>query len=227
MNGERNYRHGMIAHEDTQLLDWLLGIANQKPVESGDFLKSLADAALRADWENYAALRPALLYIRDKYPQYNDPDGACNYRQQPRPQNEKIESIDLVMSADLLPLESPFGHDFVDADDIARGRFDGTVFDGRLYRCGDDGDFASGNHFGGLPHRDDAESTRNARSDAIPWSAQFYWWLYRKHHQIYSLSQRWKASRLRAKLRSIDWLLIACALAFVLWLWLAVKIPPP
>ena len=61
----------MIAQEDTALLDWLLGIARGRPNASGDFLRSLADAALRADTENYPILRPALLELQKKYPQYS------------------------------------------------------------------------------------------------------------------------------------------------------------
>jgi hypothetical protein len=65
----------MIAHTDNVLLAWLLGIVNEKPTESGGFLKTLADAALRADCQNYAILRPALLEIQKKYPVYHDPEG--------------------------------------------------------------------------------------------------------------------------------------------------------
>ncbi|HXM32267.1 MAG TPA: hypothetical protein VN921_01345 [Chthoniobacterales bacterium] len=60
----------IIAHEDTELLDWLLGIANNKPVRPGDFLRSLAEVALRADHENYPLMRPFLLEMKKKYPEY-------------------------------------------------------------------------------------------------------------------------------------------------------------
>lgn len=63
----------MIAQEDSELRDWLWGITNRKPSAPGDFLKSLADAALRADWENYPLMRPMLLQIKAKYPEYCDP----------------------------------------------------------------------------------------------------------------------------------------------------------
>ena len=36
----------------------------------GDFLKSIAHAALRADPSNYEILRPALLKFVEKYPDY-------------------------------------------------------------------------------------------------------------------------------------------------------------
>jgi len=45
----------LIAHTDPELLEWLLGIAHNKPVRAGDFLHALAEAGLRADEENYAA----------------------------------------------------------------------------------------------------------------------------------------------------------------------------
>ncbi len=59
-----------IAQEDPELIDWLLGIANDKPVSAGSFLHSLAHMALRADNENYPIFRPALLEMKKKYPQY-------------------------------------------------------------------------------------------------------------------------------------------------------------
>lgn len=62
----------MFAQMDAELLPWLLGIVNGIPTRLGGFLRALADAALRADAKNYAILRPALLQIRDKYPDYRD-----------------------------------------------------------------------------------------------------------------------------------------------------------
>ena len=58
-----------LAQSDDVLLPWLLGIVHPQS-GAGSFLKSLADAALRADWENYPILRPALLELRAKYPKY-------------------------------------------------------------------------------------------------------------------------------------------------------------
>ena len=60
----------IIAHEDPELLDWLHGIINNTPTRPGDFLRSLAEAALRADWQNYPLMRPFLLEMKEKYPQY-------------------------------------------------------------------------------------------------------------------------------------------------------------
>ena len=70
----------MIAHEDPELLPWLMGIMNGRPTRAGDFLRSLAGAALRADFQNYREIRPALLNIRDRYPQYDDPDPIADVR---------------------------------------------------------------------------------------------------------------------------------------------------
>lgn len=64
----------MNAHSDNELVDWLFTVVNGdtergiKP--AGDFLKSLASAALRADPSNYAILRPALLIMKNKYSEY-------------------------------------------------------------------------------------------------------------------------------------------------------------
>jgi HK97 family phage major capsid protein len=59
---------------DPELIEWLLGIVNGKPTPSGDFLRSIAEAALRADAENYPLLRPALLQLHKKFPGYRDTD---------------------------------------------------------------------------------------------------------------------------------------------------------
>ncbi|MGH7936663.1 MAG: hypothetical protein ACREF8_06610, partial [Chthoniobacterales bacterium] len=58
----------MIWQEDSDLMDWLLGI---RPKNAGDFLQSVAMAAMRADAQNYMILRPALLELKAKYPKYN------------------------------------------------------------------------------------------------------------------------------------------------------------
>lgn len=65
----------MNAHTDNELNKWLLTVCcNGDPERSvapaGDFLKSLANAAFRADPLNYAILRPALLAMKVKYPEY-------------------------------------------------------------------------------------------------------------------------------------------------------------
>jgi hypothetical protein len=53
-------------NDDPELLEWLAN-ANQR---GGGFVASLANAALRADPENYWLMRPLLLQMREKYPDY-------------------------------------------------------------------------------------------------------------------------------------------------------------
>lgn len=57
----------MIAHEDLELFDWL--VAAQ--ARGGGFVHAIADAGLRADPENYELIRPVLLELQRKYPQYS------------------------------------------------------------------------------------------------------------------------------------------------------------
>jgi hypothetical protein len=58
--------------DDSELLEWLVN-AREK---GGGFVAALADAALVADWENYPILRPVLLDMRKKYPQYEASDAV-------------------------------------------------------------------------------------------------------------------------------------------------------
>lgn len=58
----------MTAQQDPELRNWLINIENMR---AGDFLRTLALAAQMADYANYAILRPALLELKDKYPEYN------------------------------------------------------------------------------------------------------------------------------------------------------------
>lgn len=55
------------ACNDPMLLNWLFNAANF----AGDFLKDISNGALRADWNNYPLLRPFLLYLKEKYPLYD------------------------------------------------------------------------------------------------------------------------------------------------------------
>jgi len=56
-------------NDDPELLEWLDNASRK----AGSFLSSLAFAALYADFENYPILRPVIVEMREKYPQY---DGA-------------------------------------------------------------------------------------------------------------------------------------------------------
>lgn len=53
-------------NDDSELLEWLCNARES----GGNFVSSLARAALVADWENYPLLRPALIELRKKYHAY-------------------------------------------------------------------------------------------------------------------------------------------------------------
>ena len=57
-------------NDDPELLEWLSNAQRR----GGGFVSSLASAALRADDENYALIRPLVLQMRDKYPAYEPSD---------------------------------------------------------------------------------------------------------------------------------------------------------
>ncbi len=57
----------MTAQEDGPVFQWLL----MASVHAGDFLRHLAEAALRADDDNYPILRPVILRMMEKYPVYS------------------------------------------------------------------------------------------------------------------------------------------------------------
>jgi hypothetical protein len=61
----------MIAQQDIELFDWVFCLATQYPMQSGGFLESVGRCAVRADAENYVILRPVLLQLKAKYPQYD------------------------------------------------------------------------------------------------------------------------------------------------------------
>ena len=64
----------MLAYEgDERLVRWTFGVLNEKPSKAGGFLSRFAIAVGSADVENYAILRPALVKLAEKYPQYDDP----------------------------------------------------------------------------------------------------------------------------------------------------------
>ncbi len=59
------------ATNDSVLSAWLWGITHHKPTQPGGFLRDLAIVAFKADRENYEILRPALIAIMEKYPEYH------------------------------------------------------------------------------------------------------------------------------------------------------------
>jgi hypothetical protein len=59
-------------NDDPEILEWL----NNASLKAASFLSSLAFAALLADWENYPIIRPVVIAMRDKYPQYDASDAV-------------------------------------------------------------------------------------------------------------------------------------------------------
>lgn len=57
-------------NDDPELLEWLAGADKR----GGDFVQSVAHAALVADHENYPLIRPLILQMRVKYPEYEPSD---------------------------------------------------------------------------------------------------------------------------------------------------------
>lgn len=57
----------MIAQEDKELWNWI----DSAYRNSGSFIRALTKAAMVADAENYALLRPVLLVFKNKYRKYD------------------------------------------------------------------------------------------------------------------------------------------------------------
>jgi hypothetical protein len=53
-------------NDDPELLEWLANADHT----GGGFISSLARAGLVADFENYPLIRPVLMVMRAKYPEY-------------------------------------------------------------------------------------------------------------------------------------------------------------
>lgn len=62
----------IIAANDSEMYDWLTN-ASDPARGAGSFVRAIANAAQCADSENYALLRPALLQLKEKYPEYAEP----------------------------------------------------------------------------------------------------------------------------------------------------------
>jgi hypothetical protein len=61
-----------ILQNDREMLDWVL---NLDRMHAGGFLLAIGDAAQRADHENYPLMRPMLLVLKHKYPEYSKAAG--------------------------------------------------------------------------------------------------------------------------------------------------------
>ena len=62
----------IAVNDDPELLEWLAKAAEK----GGGFVQSIANAGLRADYENYLLVRPLLLTMREKYPEYEPSDAV-------------------------------------------------------------------------------------------------------------------------------------------------------
>ncbi len=60
----------LAQNDDPELLEWLATAADR----GGGFVSFAAKAGLRADEGNYPLIRPLLLVLRKKYPQYEPSD---------------------------------------------------------------------------------------------------------------------------------------------------------
>jgi hypothetical protein len=75
----------MIWREDAELKDWIWNVTfytkDHEDLPRCKFLSTVADAARRADHEDYVIFRPALLELKKKYPQYERREGTANARE--------------------------------------------------------------------------------------------------------------------------------------------------
>jgi hypothetical protein len=63
---------------DPDLAEWLLGVHLKQPRWAGRFLTSVASAARHADAIEYAIIRPLLLELKQRHPQYRATIAAPN-----------------------------------------------------------------------------------------------------------------------------------------------------
>lgn len=68
MNGE----FLIATNDDPELLEWLA----KAEKDGGGFVKAIASAGLRADFENYPLIRPLLITMREKYSKYEPSDAV-------------------------------------------------------------------------------------------------------------------------------------------------------
>ncbi len=62
----------LVSMDDPRVLDWVNNAADDRR-NAGSFVANFAKACLHADHENYRLIRPALVILIRKYPEYSDP----------------------------------------------------------------------------------------------------------------------------------------------------------
>lgn len=59
-----------LAQDEEEIRRWIHGINQHEPCRPGDFLLAFAAAICRADDSNYTLMRPTLIALKAKFPQY-------------------------------------------------------------------------------------------------------------------------------------------------------------
>jgi hypothetical protein len=63
----------LILQNDPEMLDW---VVNLERMHAGSFLRAIGLAAQHADLSNYQLMRPLLLDLKKKYPDYSKAVGS-------------------------------------------------------------------------------------------------------------------------------------------------------
>lgn len=75
VRAERGPMRPLLAEQDDEDIQrWIYAVANDAPQPAGDFLKKVVAAALHADPDNYPLLRPAIIVLKRKFPNYRMDD---------------------------------------------------------------------------------------------------------------------------------------------------------
>lgn len=74
----------LILQNDPGILAWVMQL---QKMHAGGFLTSIGEAAQRADAENYPLIRPLLLILKEKYPDYDRSKNEIGRGAQPSPES--------------------------------------------------------------------------------------------------------------------------------------------
>lgn len=69
-SGARPLNAFVLQEDLEEIRRWIHGINSGEPKPAGDFLLTFASAVCRADATNYPLLRPAILALKSKFPDY-------------------------------------------------------------------------------------------------------------------------------------------------------------